>query len=115
MENINPYDKAHELAQAIRDSDVFKHYLAAQKELEENPEAVEKVRLFHLLRMEANQARVLGQEQEENKVTEMTLEFAKLSQDKAIADYFNAEGSFVQMFSEIQEIIQKSMENGFSE
>ncbi|MDD3364114.1 MAG: YlbF family regulator [Syntrophomonas sp.] len=115
MLNQNPYDKAHELARAIQDSETYQRYVLAQKQLQQNPEAEEKIRQFRIRQMEVNQAQILGQTPADDKVTEVTLEYAKLNRDKSIAEFFNAEGLFVQMFTDIQQIIQKSIESGFTE
>ena len=115
MLNQNPYDKAHELARAIKESETYQRYLLAQKQLKQNPEAEEKIRQFRIRQMEVNQAQILGQTPADDKVTEVTLEYAKLNRDKLIAEFFNAEGLFVQMFTDIQQIIQKSIESGFTE
>ncbi len=115
MLNQNPYDKAHELARAIKDSETYQRYVQAQKQLQQNPEAEEKIRQFRNRQMEVNQAQILGQALDDDKVTQLTVEYAKLNTDKLIAEFFNAEGQFVQMFTDIQQIIQKSMESGFTE
>jgi cell fate (sporulation/competence/biofilm development) regulator YlbF (YheA/YmcA/DUF963 family) len=115
MLNQNPYDKAHELARAIKDSETYQHYVLAQKQLEQNPAAKEKIRQFRIIQMEVNQAHILGQTLDDEKVTQLTLEYAKLNMNKLIAEFFNTEGLFVQMFTDIQQIIQKSIEDGFTE
>ncbi len=113
MVNQNPYDKAHELARAIKNSEIYQSYVLAQQQLEQNPEAAEKVRQFRIRQMEANQAQLLGQAPSNDKVSELTLEYAKLNTNKLIANYFKAEGMFVQMFTDIQQIIQKGLESGY--
>ena len=115
MLNQNPYDKAHELARAIKDSETYQRYVLAQKQFEQDPEAKEKIRQFRTQQMEVNQAQILGQTLDDNKVTQLTVEYAKLNMNKLIAAFFNAEGQFVQMFTDIQQIIQKSMESEFTE
>lgn len=111
----NTYDLAHELARSIKDSETYKGYIMAQRELDKSPEAKEKVRQFRALQMEVNQAQILGQNLPDDKVQELTIEYAKLNRDKTIADFFSAEGMFMQMFTDIQQIIQKSLESGFIE
>lgn len=113
--NNNPYDLAHDLAHAIKDSETYQRYIRAQKELEQNPEAKERVRQFRALQMEINQAQILGQNLPDDKVGQVTLEYAKLNREKTIADFFNSEGMFMQMFTDIQQIIQKKLESGFIE
>jgi cell fate (sporulation/competence/biofilm development) regulator YlbF (YheA/YmcA/DUF963 family) len=112
-DNNNPYDLAHELARAMKDSETYQRYVHAQKELAKNPAAQEKVLHFRALQMEVNQAQILGQNLSEDKVGQVTLEYAKLNQDNSIAEFLNAQGMFMKMFTDIQEIIQKHLESGF--
>jgi cell fate (sporulation/competence/biofilm development) regulator YlbF (YheA/YmcA/DUF963 family) len=115
MTNGNPYDKAHDLARAIKDTEAFRRYVAVQKQLGQNPGALERVRDFRNLQMEVNQAHSLGQEPAEGRVDYIAIQYAKLNKDDLIAEYFQAEGLFVQMYNDVQDIIQKSLDNGFDE
>jgi len=111
----NPYDKAHELARSIKESEAYQCYAAAQKQLEQNPEAKERIRQFRTLQIEVNQAQILGQALPNDKVTQLSVEYAKLNQEESIAEFFKAESMFIQMFTDVQQIIQKSIESGFIE
>ena len=112
---VNPYDKAHELARAIKESDIFRSYIAAKNELEEKPEYKEKIYKLREKQIEINRAQVLGEEPAPQLMQELTLEFAKLNQKKEIASFFEAEGKFMQMFNDVQEIIQKSIKDDLGE
>lgn len=111
----NPYDKAHELARAMQDSDAYQGYVAAHKKLAQNAGALEQVQEFRKLQIKVNQADALGQELAEGLVSDLAIQYQELNQDELIASYFQAEGLFVQMFTDIQQILQKSIENGFEE
>jgi cell fate (sporulation/competence/biofilm development) regulator YlbF (YheA/YmcA/DUF963 family) len=113
MTNSNPYDKAHELARVLLDSEIYQDYVAAHKKLAQNSAALDQVQEFRKLQMKVNQADAMGQEPVEGWVSDLALQYAKLNQDELIAEYFQAEGRFVQMFTDIQQILQKSMESGF--
>jgi len=115
MMNDNPYDKAHELARAIKNSETYQHYLGAKKQLQQYPEMEEKMGHFRSLQMEINQAHILNQEIPNDKVAQAALQYAELNRNKIIAEFLNAEGLFVQMFTDIQQIIQKNIEGGLSE
>ncbi len=114
-DSFNPYDKAHELARAIKDSDIFRSYMAARDEIEAIPEYKEKIFQLREKQMEINRAQVLGQEPSSHLMQELTLEFAKLNQQKEIASFFEAEARFIQMFNDVQEIIQKSIKDDLGE
>ncbi len=109
----NPYDKAHELARAITGSEIYKRYVAAKSVVEKNPEYQEKILKIREQQMEFNRAQMLGQEVNSDSVLELSQMFAKANQIKEIAEFFNAEGAFIQMFNDMMEIIQNAVEVGF--
>ncbi len=109
--SVNPYDRAHELARAIKNSDIFQSYMAAKNEIEQQPEYREKIFKLREKQIEINRAQVLGVEPAPQLMQELTLEFAKLNQQKEIASFFEAEAKFIQMFNDVQEIIQKSIKD----
>jgi len=115
INNDNPYDKAHELARVITTSDVYLDYVAAKEEIEKNPEYKEKIYNIRSRQMELNKLQLLGEELPKDSVNEITLEFDKLNQINEIAEFFNAEGRFIQLFNDLQEIIQKAVAKGLGE
>ena len=110
---INPYDKAHELARAITNNEVYKRYVAAKLAVEKNPEYQEKILKVRNQQMELNRAQMLGQEVNSDSVLELSQMFAKANQIEEIAEFFNAEGAFIQMFNDMMEIIQNAVHVGF--
>ena len=110
MSKTNPYDKAHELARAIKESDIFRNYMKAKEQIDKKPEYKEKILQIREKQMEINRAQVLGEELAAGLIQNLTLEFAKLNQYREIASFFEAEARFIQMFNDVQEIIQKSVQ-----
>ena len=110
---INPYDKAHELARTVTSSEVYKRYVAAKSAVEKIPEYQEKILEIRNQQMEFNRAQMLGEEVNSDSVLELSQMFAKANQIKEIAEFFNAEGAFIQMFNDMMEIIQNAVEVGF--
>jgi cell fate (sporulation/competence/biofilm development) regulator YlbF (YheA/YmcA/DUF963 family) len=113
--SVNPYDKAHELARAIKESDTFRRYIEAKYQVEQIPEYKEQIYQLREKQMEINRAQVLGQDPAPALIQGLTLEFAQLSQKKEIADFFAAEARFIEMFNDVQEIIQKSIKEDFGD
>ncbi len=109
---INPYDKAHELARAVTGSEIYKRYVAAKLAIEKNPEYQEKILKIRNQQMEFNRAQMLGQEVNSDSVLELSQMFAKANQIEEIAEFFNAEGAFIQMFNDMMEIIQNAVQGG---
>ena len=60
MTEASPFDKACELAQAIKQSQAFQRYLAAKQLLDRHPEYKQKVLKVRSVQMEVNRAHVLG-------------------------------------------------------
>ncbi len=110
----NPYDKAHELVRAIKDHETYQRLVAAQQVLNQDDRAKYKLNQFRTLQMEVNQAEILGQPVADEKVQQVALEYAKLNRNKLIADVFIAEAAFIQMFTDIQQIIQNGLESDFA-
>lgn len=111
--SANPYDKAHELARAITDSEQYRNYVQTKEVVESNPELKEKILTLRNKQMELNRAQMLGEDIGEDFVAKITREFAELNQIKELADFFNAEGHFITLFNDIQGIIQSKIEEGF--
>ncbi|MEQ8201487.1 MAG: YlbF family regulator [Syntrophomonadaceae bacterium] len=112
--NDNPYDKTHELVRAIKADERYQRLAAAQRLLNLDPQAKKKLELFRNIQMEINQAEMLGQPVADEQVQQVALEYAKLSRNKVIAEVLDAEAAFIQLFSDIQLIIQKGLESDFA-
>lgn len=115
VENLNPYDKAHELARAITGCEVYQQYLEAKQKVESNPEDKEAILSIRNKQMELNRAQILGEKLPQETVNQLSLEFARLNQKEAIAAFFQAESDFIRMFNDVQEIIQKTLEKDFAD
>lgn len=111
----NPYDNAHELSRSILRSEIFNNYLQTKKDLDQKPASRDKVLEFRKRQMVVNRAHVTGEEISADYFQELSLDYAKLNQDKDIAAFFNAEAEFINMFNDIQEIIRQSIDRVLSE
>ncbi len=110
MNEVNPYDKAHELARAIKGSDAYRNYVNAKGLIDNNPEAKEQILALRQRQMEINRAQIMGEDLSNEKVQEMALEFAKLNRSVEIAEFFKCEGVFIQVYNDLMEIIHKAVE-----
>lgn len=113
VNTTNPYDKAHELARAITNHEVYKRYVTAKAGVENNPGYQEMIARIRNQQLEVNRAQILGQEVDSNTVMELSRLFAEANQIGEIAEFFTAESSFIQMFNDVLEIIQKAVQVGF--
>ena len=105
MTEASPFDKACELAQAIKQSQAFQRYLAAKQLLDRHPEYKQKVLKVRSVQMEVNRAHVLGAQLPADLLSELSQQLAEANQYPEIAEFFAAETDYVNMFQEIQNII----------
>ena len=88
MTATNPYDKANELARAIKDTDAYRNYLVAKEEIEKDLEARQKIFVLRQHQMEVNRAQVLGEKVPEDKLRDVAIEYAELSKNPGVAAFF---------------------------
>ncbi|WP_054697346.1 YlbF family regulator [Syntrophomonas palmitatica] len=109
MTAADPYDKAHELAQAIMNSDIYRNYLNAKEDVEKNLEIMRKILVLREHQMEINRAQVMGQSLPENKLRDVAIEHAQLCKEPGVADFFEAERAFIKLYNDLMEIIHESV------
>lgn len=110
---MNVHDKAHELARAMKQNDAYLRFKEAKNRLEQDGKALEMVQDFKKKQLEVQQARLLGLEVPEEKLKSLDTLFALLNQNPIIAEYFQAEITFIQIVADVQNILQKAIEDDF--
>lgn len=102
---MNPYDQAHALAKAIRESDAFKSMKAAGEKIGSDEQAKRMLNDFHMKQLEFEQKRLLGQEptQEEQDTLRKLYEILQLH--AAVREYLMAEYQMGVLFQDVQKII----------
>jgi cell fate (sporulation/competence/biofilm development) regulator YlbF (YheA/YmcA/DUF963 family) len=106
----NPHDKAHELARSIKESPAFQRYLAAKRVVDQNPAYKDKILRVRGRQMELNRAHILGQELPADLMSELSQQLAEVRQYAEINDFFDAESHFINLFQDIQSIIQNALD-----
>ncbi len=106
----NPYDKAHELARSIQESQVFQRYLAAQRVVDQNPDHKDKILRMRGKQMELNRAQILGQGLPPDIMSELSQQLAEMRQYPEMNEFLEAETHFFNLFQDIQNIIQKALD-----
>ena len=109
---VNPYDKAHELAKAITNSEQYSNYVNVKGLIEGNEELTGKLLQLRNLQMRLNVAEELDEEARQELINQINGEFTTLNQIEEVREFFQAENQFVLMFNDIQQIIQKKIEEG---
>lgn len=113
MATLNPYDKAHELARSIVGSDIYKTYIQAQDKVQNQPDLLEKLQAWREKQLVLEEARLLGKNLPEDQMQEMNQLLQEVHGKPELADLLQAENTFIQMFTDLQEIIQRAIQDGF--
>ncbi len=102
---MNPYDKAHELAQAIRESDAFVKMKSAKTKLEVDKSA--KIMLLDVERKQLNleRKRLLGQPISEEEQASLSKLLEIVQMHEVVHEYLEAEMQVGILYQDIQQII----------
>ena len=87
MTEASPFDKACELAQAIKQSQAFQRYLAAKQLLDRHPEYKQKRLKVRSVQMEVNRAHCWGAASADL-LSELSQQLAEANQYPEIAEFF---------------------------
>ncbi len=102
---MNVYDQAHQLAQAVRESEEFKQFDATKKQIEANPELDRAIKDFMTRQLEIQTAQMMGQEVDQEAFQQMQQLSMVLMQDPLAANYLQCQMRFTVMMSDVYKII----------
>lgn len=110
---MNVYDKAHELARALKESKEFNDFKAAKENIEKDPKTKEMVYDFKKKQFELQTEHLSGKEPDKEKVANLHNLYNILVTNSDISKYFEAEYRFSQMISDVYKIIGEAVEMNF--
>lgn len=102
---MNPYDRAHELARAIRESDAFHSMKAAKEKIDPDGQAKQMLADFHMKQLEFEQKRLMGQEPTAEEQDGLHKLYEILQLHPAVRDYLMAEYQLGVMMQDVQKIL----------
>lgn len=109
MNSSNPHDKAQQLADAIIKHESFANYRTFKIKIEEQSELITKLARIRELQMILDRAAISGNPLPQPMVADIHRELKDIRSDQSIAEFFTAEGEFIRLFNELQEIIQNTI------
>lgn len=108
------YDKAHDLAKAIKDCDEYKKLLVAGKVLDKDDSSKKMVQNFLLKQVELEYSKVLGTEPDQEKLKQQQ-ELALLVNNNTMArEYLQSYYKWQQYAGDIYKILGEAMAEGMS-
>ncbi len=109
---MNTYDKAYELAQAIRESDEMKRLSAAAEALKDNESAKSLVKEYLTEQMKADYARMAGTKADEKDEEHLRDLAVMVANNGAAQEYLQAFIRWQQVASDLQKIVSEAMMQG---
>ncbi len=110
---MNPYDYAHNLARALKESNEYKGLLDAKKKLEADPKNKEMLLDFRRCQWEIEKAKAFQKEVDEVTKRRMAQLAELVSANPTVQEYLMAEFRFGQVMADIQKILSEAVSEWF--
>lgn len=108
---MNPYNKAHELAQALSNCDEFLKLKQAHQAVDAQPTAKQMVEDFHKRQFELMQAEANGQSPSQAQMEQLQKLYEIISINSLAREYLSAEMRFSRLMADIQQILSGALED----
>ena len=113
---MNIYDKINELADALKESNEFKDYIAKKEIAYQKEENKEMIKSFRQKQIELQQLAVQGNEQEAKIKTDLLQQMYQiLLQNEQIKEMFDAEVRFDVMIGDMYRILGEAIREAMEE
>lgn len=108
---MNPYDKAHELARLLKETQEFQSFVHAQKLIEQDPQAKAMLKEFYKKQMETQHDAMRGISNKE-KQEQVARMYDTMRKQATFQDFFAAEMKFGRLVTDIQGILSQAIAEG---
>lgn len=109
---VNVYDKAHELARALKESAEYRSYAAAKDKVEQNDELAKMINDFHEKNMAVQTQRMMTGQLDQEAMAEVESLYRIVTSDPVAAQYIQSEFALTQVVSEIYRILGEVVQFG---
>lgn len=99
------YDKANEIAQALKESREYLEFKKIKEEINSLPEMKQKIDEFEKIRYDVQLLSIQGEKQDEEKMKKLQELYQILMQNAKVKEFFDAEVRFNVMLADINKII----------
>jgi len=102
---MNVYDEAHNLEKAIKESEEYRQYNAAQQKLKANPDLDKMMQDFRQKQMAVQAKQMMGEEVNEEMMGAIQNLYGIIQQDPMAAEYLQCEMRFSLMMQDVYKIL----------
>lgn len=104
------YDKAHELAKALKYSPEYRQYKEAKDRVGVNSESLRVLQDFHAKQLEIQALQLMGKEISPEKMRELEKMSEILNYHPSVRDLLQAEYRIAQIMTDIQKILAEALD-----
>jgi cell fate (sporulation/competence/biofilm development) regulator YlbF (YheA/YmcA/DUF963 family) len=109
----NPYDRAYELAKAIKNSDEWKDFSHWQKVISQTPDELSLLDEFRKKQMEVQMKQMQGGQAAPEELEQLNQTFGRLQGNPSIQKMMEAEQRLTRLMGDINQIIMEPMKEWF--
>lgn len=109
---MNVYDKANDLARAVKESDEFKRYQKAAQKIDTSEEHKKMIKDFMNLQYRSYVAQMSGEEPDEKLINEFNLLYSTISNISDIKEFLESQMYFARLMEDIQKTIAEASDTG---
>lgn len=106
---MNVYDQAHNLSQAVKESEEFKQYDMLKKQIDANPELAQVVKDFQAKQFELQAKQMMGEQMGPEYMTQVQQLYGIMMKDPLTAQYMEAQMRFSLMMNDVYKIIGEAI------
>lgn len=106
---MNVYDTAHNLANAIKESQEYKDYAALKEKIDANPELSSMMKDFESKQLDLQTRQMVGEEVTEDAQKTVQELYAIVMKDPSAAAYLQAQMRFSIMMNDVYKILGDAM------
>lgn len=107
---MNVYDYAHQLANALKQSNEYQTYKELQGKIKANPENNRMVNDFRKRQFEIQGQQMMGQKVEDHKLKELENLHNNMMQNPLISEFIHAEYKLTQIMTDIYKVMGDALE-----
>jgi cell fate (sporulation/competence/biofilm development) regulator YlbF (YheA/YmcA/DUF963 family) len=106
---MNVYDQAHNLAQAVKESEEFKQYDALRKQVDANPELSQMMKDFQSKQFEMQAKQMMGQQPDTGYMSQVQQLYTIMMKDPLAMQFLEAQMRFSVMMNDVYKILGDAM------
>ncbi|NPV29619.1 MAG: YlbF family regulator [Firmicutes bacterium] len=106
---MNVYDRAYELARALKKSDEYRALLEARARVEEDPKNKEMLLEFKKRQLKIQKERLLGREVDEAELRRLEQLSELVNLNPTLKEFLSAEFRFTRLMGDIQKILSEPL------